>query len=89
MAEKKLSHEEFVKKAIKNLRKGGYKGIHTVFSGFNTAFRKYFADDPVTATKKLAEKGVIVSRPARGGAYLLLPEDAEDNQKKILDEILK
>jgi len=89
MTEKKLSQEEFVKKAIKNLRKEPYKGIHTVFSGFNAAFRKYFNEDPVAATKKLAEKGVIVSRPSRRGSYLLLPEDAEDNQAKVLDKILK
>lgn len=29
----RLTHEEFVKKAIVSLRKEGYKGIHTVFSG--------------------------------------------------------
>ena len=28
----KLSHEEFIKKAIISLRKDGYKGIHTVLS---------------------------------------------------------
>ncbi len=38
----KLSSEEFVKKAIVSLRKDGYKGIHTVYSGFNDAFKKYF-----------------------------------------------
>jgi hypothetical protein len=37
MAEK-LSKEEFIKKAIVSLRKDGYKGIHTVYSGFNEAF---------------------------------------------------
>jgi len=89
MTEKKLSQEEFVKKAIKSLRKAPYKGIHSVFSGFNAAFRKYFNEDPVAATKKLAEKGVIVVRGARKGAYLLLPEDAEDSQQKVLDKILE
>ena len=38
----KMSHEEFIKKAIVSLRKEGYKGIHTVYSGFNEAFKKYF-----------------------------------------------
>ena len=38
----KLSHEEFIKKAIVSLRKDGYKGIHTVYSGFNSAFKKSF-----------------------------------------------
>jgi hypothetical protein len=36
----RLSHEEFVKKAIVSLRKEGYKGIHSVYSGFNVAFKK-------------------------------------------------
>jgi len=37
--EERLSHEEFVKKAIVSLRKEGFKGIHTVYSGFNEASR--------------------------------------------------
>ena len=90
MATKKLSKEEFVKKAIQNLRTEKYKGIHTVFSGFNKAFKKYFdGADPVEATKELDKKGVIVSRPARRGAYILLAEDATDNSQKVLDKILE
>jgi len=90
VANKKLSKEEFVKKAIQKLRKGEYKGIHTVFSRFNEAFRKYFdGADPVEATKELVKKGIIVSRPARRGAYILLAEDATDNSQKVLDKILE
>jgi len=89
MTDKKLSHEEFVKKAIKSLRKAPYKGIHSVYSGFNTAFRKYFNEDPVAVTKKLAEKGVIAIRGARGGAYICFPGDIEDGQQKVLDKILE
>ena len=36
----RLSHEEFIRKAIVSLRKEGFKGIHSVFSGFNNAFEK-------------------------------------------------
>lgn len=76
MAER-LSHEEFIKKAIPSLRKEGYKGIHTVYSGFNEAFKEYFGgDDPVKATNALAQKGHIVIRPVKGGVMLYLPEDA-------------
>lgn len=39
MAEK-LSHVEFIRKAIVSLRKEGYKGIHTAYSGFNEALKK-------------------------------------------------
>ena len=74
---KKLGHEEFVKKAVVSLRKEGYKGIHTVFSGFNTAFKKYFdGENPVEVTNKLAQEGKIVIRPVKGGVMLYLPEDA-------------
>ncbi len=73
----KLSHEEFVKKAIVSLRKEGYKGIHTVYSGFNTAFKKYFeGGNPVEVTNKLTQEGKIVVRPVKGGVMLYLPEDA-------------
>ncbi len=73
----KLSHEEFVKKAIVSLRKEGFKGIHSVYSGFNEAFKKYFNDEnPVEATNKLAGEGKVVIRPVRGGVMLYLSEDA-------------
>ena len=73
----KLSHEEFVKKAIVNLRKPGYKGIHTVFSGFNEAFKRYFeGENPVEVTQKLAEEEKIVLRPVKGGVMIYLPEEA-------------
>ena len=73
----KLSHEDFVKKAIVSLRKPGYKGIHTVFSGFNEAFKRYFeGENPVEVTQKLAEEGKIVLRPVKGGVMIYLPEDA-------------
>lgn len=75
--EERLSHEEFVKKAVVELRQEGYKGIHTVYSGFNEAFKKYFnGEDPVKVTNHLADEGKIVIRPVRGGVMLYLPEDA-------------
>jgi len=84
----KVSHEEFVKRAIVSLRKEGYKGIHTVFSGFNDAFKRYFAgEDPIEVTKRLAGEGKIVLRPVRGGVMIYLPEDAP--QRSSGDEALK
>lgn len=75
--EEKLSHEEFVRKAVLSLRKEGYKGIHTVYSGFNEAFKKYFVgENPVEVTNKLAKEGKIVIRPVKGGVMLYLPEEA-------------
>lgn len=75
--EERLSHEEFIKKAIVSLRKEGFKGIHSVYSGFNEAFKKYFdGENPVEVTNKLANEGRIVIRPVKGGVMLYLPEDS-------------
>jgi hypothetical protein len=85
----RLSHEEFVKKAIVSLRKEGYKGIHSVYSGFNEAFKKYFdGENPVELTNKLASEGKIIVRPVRGGVMLYLPEEAP-SAKSSADEALK
>lgn len=85
----KMSHEEFVKKAIVSLRKEGYKGIHSVYSGFNNAFKKYFKDDdPVAATNKLAREGKVVIRPVKGGVMLYLSDEAPA-LKDVGDEALK
>lgn len=74
--EEKITPAEFVKKAIVSLRKDPYKGIHSVYSGFNEAFRTYFKEDPIKCTNKLAEEGAIEIRPARGGIMLYLPGEA-------------
>ena len=72
----RVTEEEFVKQALKNLRKPPYTGIHTRYSGFNEAFRKYFETDPVVATKRMVEQGIIATRPCKGGVMMYLPEDA-------------
>jgi hypothetical protein len=85
----RLSHEEFIRKAIVSLRKEGFKGIHSVFSGFNNAFKKYFeGENPVEVTNKLAEENKIVIRPVKGGVMLYLPEDAPASRDSA-DEALK
>jgi len=85
----RLSHEEFIRKAIMSLRKENFKGIHTVFSGFNNAFKKYFeGENPVEVTNKLAEEGKIVIRPVKGGVMLYMPEDAPASRDSA-DEALK
>ena len=89
--EKRISEYEFVIRAIKKLRKPPYKGIHSVYSGFNKAFRDYFNKDPVKATQRLAEEGNIVTRLVKGGALLYLPEDAPTSasSKGVLQKILE
>jgi hypothetical protein len=89
MAEEKLTHEEFIRKAIVSLRKDGYKGIHTVYSGFNEAFKKYFpGGDPIEVTNGLAKQGKLTIRPVRGGVMLYLPEDTP-SQGTTADDVLK
>jgi len=87
MAEK-LSYEEFIRQAILKLRAGNYKGIHSVYSGFNEAFRKYYDGvNPVEVTNRLAKEKKITIRPVKGGVMLYLPEDAP--QATRADQALK
>ena len=68
-----LSPEAFTLRAIKRL-KGKYPGMHTVYSGFNRAFRAVYPTlDPVAFTQALARKGKIGIQPVKGGAMLFLP----------------
>ena len=87
--EKKLSHEEFVRLAVEKLRTGNYKGIHTVYSGFNEAFKAYFVgEDPVAATTGLQKEGKISILPVKGGVMIYLPGDAPAKASRG-DEALK
>ncbi len=88
----KLTHKEFATKLIVALRKEPYKGIHTVYSGFNSAFKEYYGEgaDPVAATKALAESGEFVLNFAKGGAMLYLKADApaaKSNGASILAKV--
>jgi hypothetical protein len=84
----KISEEEFVFRAIRRLRKPPYNGIHSVYSGFNQAFKEHFEKNPVEVTKKMAEEGKIVTRPVRGGVMLYLPEEAPKGKESVLKKIL-
>jgi len=73
---------EFVQAAVKALRTGNYKGIHSVYSGFNEAFRLAFpGGNPVETTNALAAQNKIVVRPSRGGVMLYLPGEAPVQDK--------
>ncbi len=89
--EKKISEYDFVVKAIKRLRNPPYKGIHTVYSGFNQAFKDYFGTNPVETTQTLGKEGKITIRPVKGGVMLYLPEDAPiaADSKRVLKTILE
>lgn len=90
--EDRITPEKFVLLAIEALRKPPYKGIHSVYSGFNQAFREYFPGlDPVQITSQMAEEGKIVVRPVKGGVMLYLPEDAPQvlKTKEVIKKILE
>lgn len=70
----KLTPEEFVLLAIEKLSTPERKTVHTVFSGFNEAFREYFpGGDPVKEVKALVAAGKVSSRPSVRGALIALP----------------
>jgi len=86
----KLSHEEFFKIAILRLRDmSRSRGIHSVFSGFNQAFREYFGDDPIKVTQELARLGKVEIRPVRGGVMIYLPGEAPQSRRDLGKEVLK
>ena len=62
-------------------------GVHTVYEKVDgLSFNQYYRTianargwelrDPVQATEQLDKEGKIIVRHARGGAYLILPEDS-------------
>jgi len=78
----KLGYEEFVRLAVDKLRLQNYKGIHSVFSGFNEAFKTYFEGvNPIEVTGELARQGKISLRPVKGGVMLYLPEDGPQHSR--------
>ena len=86
--EKKLSKEDFVLLAITTLRKKNYKGIHSVYSNFNSSFREYFGEEPRPTIDKMVAEGKIETRMVRGGPMLYLPgekPEQEDALQKILN----
>jgi hypothetical protein len=77
MENARMTHEEFIRRAIETLRSQNYRGIHSVYSGFNEAFKQYFpGEDPVQATTALAAIGKIQLMPVKGGVMIYLPGDA-------------
>lgn len=79
----RISPEEFTLLAIKSLRKPPHPGIHTVWTGFNVAFREYFPElDPVKAINKLVKEGKIVRQVVKGGARIYIPGELPESLKE-------
>jgi len=78
----KMSYKEFVERSIKALRNPPYKGIHVVYSNFNNAFRQYYDEEPRPIIDQMITEGFLVSRPARGGAIIMLAAEADEKMKE-------
>ena len=84
-----LSEEEFVTEGIKKLRKEPYRGIHSVYSGFNEAFRKHFNKDPIEFTSKMVSEGKLEIIPLKSGKGVMLYLPGDGPRGKKTDEALK
>ena len=76
-ANAKLPYKQFVERSIKALRDPPYKGIHVVYSNFNSAFRQYYDEDPRPVIDKLVAEGFLVSRLAKGGPIITLASESD------------
>lgn len=73
-----------------NTKKSGgkYKGMHTVYSGFNQAFRQLFPkEDVIKFIDKMHDEGKLYRKYAKGGAMIYKPEDAPADYSKADDMI--
>jgi len=70
----RTSHRGVRQTRDRQARNEPYKGIHSVYSGFNEAFKKYFAGhDPIPLTNQMAR--TEDRNPAgQGGVLLYLPK---------------
>jgi len=76
---KAMDISDLVRKCIEKLRTDGYKGIHSVYSGFNEFMRQVHPDlDPVKIMEALSQSDGFGVRTVKGGAILYLPEDAKE-----------
>jgi hypothetical protein len=98
---REITHFEFIKLAIEagkaaSKAKGKeYKGLHTVYSGFNEEFRALFCPEetdadvrkvaPIQAVKELVEEGKIEQHYAFGGAIIYL----KGEMPKLKDKVTK
>ena len=71
-----VSELRFTILAIERLRTAKFKGINTVHSGYDVAFRAYFGKAPDADLVGLVKRGKLVTRDAKSGAMLYKPGDA-------------
>ncbi|OGH68929.1 MAG: hypothetical protein A2754_01325 [Candidatus Magasanikbacteria bacterium RIFCSPHIGHO2_01_FULL_47_8] len=83
-----LTSEHFTMRAIESLRDiEKSKGIHTVYSGFNDAFRTYFSlsrkdKGPIIFVDALCAEERVVRVFRKGGAAIFIPGEEPDYAKR-------
>lgn len=83
----KISEDQFVTQAIRNLRTDRSKGIHVVYSNFNSAFKSYYGKEARESVDKMCEAGKLAKRAVRGGVMIYLPGEAPDIKDRSADTI--
>jgi hypothetical protein len=87
-----MAHADFVVRAIKNLRRPPFKGVHSVYGGINNAFMSNYGVDKAEAMRLISvvvASGVVDSRPVKGGVMLYLKgEMPESTRGDVLGQIL-
>jgi len=83
----KISEDQFVTQAIKNLRTDRSKGIHVVYSNFNAAFKSYYGKEARETVDKLCDAGKLAKRAVRGGVMIYLPGEAPEIKDRSADTI--
>ena len=93
MDQEKIGMVEFTHRAIRTFRTDKSKGIHAVFSGFNSMFEKYYGLEKGSTPKYVAQMHkdghLDEPQPRKGGVMLYLPgegpkRDALVDQKLAL-----
>lgn len=89
--EKRLTHEEFIFRAIRKLPKPPYVGLHVRYSGFPEAWAKYFGNvDYNPIIDKMIADGKLTHRLSKGGITVYIPgtDPREKRTQDALDKIL-
>ena len=97
-----LTPAVFTVRAIEKLRKDNFKGIHNVYSGFNSAARKYFNLEAewdkdkginpkgvIAMRNGLVNEGVIETNPTKDGFSLYQFGEKPTNGNSPVDVLAK
>lgn len=74
----KITRSEFILKAIELGRQGNRKGLHSVHSGLEAAFIRYFGQKAnfIKTVRQLEKESQVTLRSTKGGLMLYKPSEA-------------